>query len=50
VPQAPERGTGWFIAVAVLCVLLAAGLAGVFAVQLFGSSPNTSLDPQFQKG
>ncbi len=49
-PAAPERGTGWFIAVAVACLFLAIGLVGLFAVQLYGSRPHTELDLQFQKG
>lgn len=48
VPSAPERGTGWFIALAVACILLAIGLVGVFSLQLFSS--HTELDPQFQQG
>lgn len=47
---APERGTGWFIALSVACILLILGLVGIFAVQLFGSRPHTEIDPQFQKG
>ena len=47
---APERGTGWFIALAVACILVAIGLSGLFSVQLFGSRPHTELDPQFQQG
>jgi len=47
---APERGTGWFIALAVACILLAIGLVGAFSLQLFSSRPHTELDPQFQQG
>ena len=47
---APERGTGWFIALAVACILIAVGVAGVLFVQLYGSPPNTQLDAQFQHG
>ena len=50
VPSAPERGTGWFIALAVACILLAIGLVGAFSLQLFSSRPHTELDPQFQHG
>lgn len=49
-PSAPERGTGWFIAVAVACILLAIGLVSAFSLQLFSSRPHTELDPQFQHG
>ncbi|MFZ4395351.1 MAG: hypothetical protein ACOYOU_06960 [Kiritimatiellia bacterium] len=49
-PLTPERGTGWFIACSVVCILLIIGLAGLFAIQLFGSRPHTELDPQYQKG
>ncbi|MEI6212005.1 MAG: hypothetical protein WCR06_10325 [bacterium] len=49
-PRTPERGTGWFIACSVACILLIIGLAGLFAIQLFASRPHTELDPQYQKG
>lgn len=50
VAYVPERGLGWFIALAVACILVALGVAGVFSTQLFGWPLNTQLDSQFQKG
>jgi hypothetical protein len=49
-PAAPERGTGWFVALAVACLLVGIGLSVVFGLQLFGKPPNTQLDAQFQNG
>jgi hypothetical protein len=48
-PVAPERGTGWFIAVAAACIILVIGLGCLFAVQLYGGRPNTELDQSFQQ-
>lgn len=47
---APERGTGWFITLAVACILVAIGVTGIMFVQLYGAPPNTKLDVQFQQG
>lgn len=38
---APERGTGWFILVAALCIVVTLGLLVEFSAQIFG--PNESL-------
>jgi hypothetical protein len=46
----PERNTGWFVAVAVLCLLLAIGVVAICGVELFGKPPNTELDSAYQKG
>ncbi len=48
-PVAPERGTGWFIAVAAACIILVIGLGCLYAVQLYGGRPNTELDQSFQQ-
>jgi hypothetical protein len=48
-PVAPERGTGWFIAVAAACIILVIGLGCLFAVQLYGGRPHTELDQSFQR-
>lgn len=45
---APERGTGWFIAVAAACIILVIGLGCLYAVQLYGGRPHTELDQSFQ--
>ena len=49
-PAAPERGLGWFIAVAAVCILVGIGVTVVVSLQLFGSRPHTELDLQFQQG
>ena len=50
VPVAPERGTGWFIAVAVACILVISVMLGYFMTQLRGWPMHTELDSSFQKG
>ena len=50
VSAAPERGTGWFVAVAAACIVVALVLTGIMFVQRYGSAPNTKLDVQFQQG
>lgn len=48
VPAAPERGTGWFIALAAVGMIVIIGLGCLLAVQLYGGQPHTELDKSYQ--
>jgi hypothetical protein len=45
---APERGTGWFIALAAVGMIVIIGLGCLLAVQLYGGRPHTELDTSYQ--
>lgn len=46
---APERGTGWFVALAALGVIVVIGLALIFSAQTFAPNSWTKLDQQFRR-
>ena len=50
VASAPERGTGWFIAVAAACILVAIGIMLLFSTQSYSWPFHTELDSSCQQG
>jgi len=46
----PERGTGWFVALAALGIVVTIGLVLIFSAQTFAPNSWTRLDQQFNRG